>query len=191
MAPGDPGEDVPNGTVPLRQYIEAIIHRQDRAIEVAEQEREKAANALRVELARAIEEGDRALRDHIEAQVQQIRSALESAELLEIERIGAVSARLEAQSRLANERLEGLQRESELLRETSERAIAKAEAATEKRFESVNEWRDQSADRERSYQEQAAALTAEFPRREVVDAQLNELRAMVLDLRDKLGKVVE
>lgn len=180
-----------NAVVTLREYVDAVFARQDRAVGVAEQEREKAANALRIEIARAIGEGDQALRDHMEAQLAAVRLALTSAGTLETERITGLRQTLEAMNALTAQRLDGLQREVALHNAASEQAIAKAEAATEKRFEGVNEWRDQSADRERSYQDQAAALTAQFPRREVVDAQLNELRASVLELREKLSRVVE
>jgi catechol-2,3-dioxygenase len=54
----------------------------------------------------------------------------------------------------------------------------------------VNEWRGQSADRERSQQEELAKLTSQFSLREVVDAQITDLRRSLEDLRDKVNKVV-
>ena len=158
--------------VSLRDYVEAIFEEQRRGMLVAEDEREKAAKALRDELARAIEEGDRALREHISQQVAQIREALESANKLEVARI------------------EGVRRETSLILESNKEAVTKAEVATEKRFESVNEWRDQSADRERSQQEDRAALESKFAPREVVDAQLEGLRRELQELREKLSKLV-
>ena len=84
--------------VTLREYIEGMLTERDRATEVAEREREKAAAEQRqaatvageereksaAELRRAMEEriatGDQALHDHIEQQVAQIRAALLAAD---------------------------------------------------------------------------------------------------------------
>ena len=147
--------------VSLRDYVEAIFEEQRRGMLVAEEEREKAAKALRDELARAIEEGDRALRDHITQQIAQIREALNAA-----------------------------RREADIRFEAAQAAIAKAEAAYEKRFESMNEWRGQSADRERTQQEDRLALEGKFAGREVMDAQLDAIRREVQDLREKMGKLL-
>jgi hypothetical protein len=124
------------------------------------------------ELSRRITEGDRELRQHVQNQVEQIRLALESAEHLEVER------------------LEALRREMSIITDASSQAINKAEAATEKRFEAVNEWRGQSADRERSQQEQSGILMSTFMPREVAEAQLSEVRRSVADLTEKVGKLL-
>lgn len=85
----------------IKEFIEAILDEKDRALKMADDEREKAAAALRneqqraddraaeereraaanlrIELARAIQEGDDRLREHIANQVLQIQAALESA----------------------------------------------------------------------------------------------------------------
>lgn len=57
----------------------ALRNEQQRAVDRAAEEREKAAANLRVELARSIDEGDARLREHIMNQVSQIQSALEAA----------------------------------------------------------------------------------------------------------------
>lgn len=57
----------------------ALRNEQQRAIDRAAEEREKAASNLRVELARSIDEGDARLREHIMNQVSQIQSALVAA----------------------------------------------------------------------------------------------------------------
>lgn len=64
----------------LKTYIEAMFREKDRALQMADHERELAANALRIELARAIEEGDARLREHIENQVAAIEAALIAAQ---------------------------------------------------------------------------------------------------------------
>lgn len=166
--------------VPLRQFFDAVLDEQRRGMVVAEQEREKAAKALRDELARAIEEGDRALRDHIIQQVLQIREALNAADALERARIEAVSQRLDQLNKAGHEQIESrisaaeqtaeqhvgqLRRERELVTAAQVEAIGKLEGATEKRFESVNEFRSQLND-----------VISQFIPREVADAQFHELR---------------
>lgn len=175
--------------VPLREYVEAVLNEQRRGVLLAEQEREKAAKALRIELARAIEDGDRALRDHIEQQIMQIRAALVSAEALELERIEAVSSlnmaghaqiglRISAVAAAAEQHVEQLRRERELVTGGQMEAIAKAESATEKRFESVNEFRAQLAEQ-----------TNTFLPREVADAQLAELRKGITEVATRLDRM--
>ena len=163
---------VPIEGVPLRQYVEAVLEEQRNALGVASAEREKAAQALATErektaqalavaLRAQVETGDQALRDHIKDQVSQIRAALDA-----------------------------LHREMTLIYESSEKAIMKAENANEKRFESVNEWRGQSLDRERTQQEQTSMLTATFLPREVAEAKFAELNRKVDELGEKIGKLV-
>lgn len=155
-------------TVPLREHVEAILDEQRRgmivaeqerekaaralgaALLVAEQEREKAAQALAAALAKQIDAGDEALRDHIGQQVHQINAALAA-----------------------------IQREMELTSEYQQTAIAKAETATEKRFESVNEFRAQ-----------LASQTDSFLPREVAESQFAELRRSITDLTAKMSKLV-
>ncbi len=79
------------------------------------------------------------------------------------------------------EQIESLRRELSITNDASEKAIEKAETASERRFESVNEWRAQSLDRERSTSEERAKLEGSFLRRETfetwkggVEQQLNQ-----------------
>lgn len=90
----------------------AIRNEQQRALDRAASEREAAASALREQLTERIATGDANLREHISAQVQQITQMIDNAE------------------RLSLARFDGAQT-----------AIDKAESATEKRFEGVNEFR--------------------------------------------------
>lgn len=131
--------------VPLRDYFEARL----------------------VELSRRLDDGDRALREHITAQVDQIAVALETA-----------------------------QREMAAEAAASEKAVLKAEAATEKRFEAANEWRQQSNDRERAAADQTAKLVNNFLPRETADAllavlhrELAELRRQQADLAERFGRI--
>ena len=171
--------DSGNWTAPqIKEFVESILTEKDRALEMATDEREKAASALRgeqqraldqanqerekaaqnlrVELARAIAEGDDRLREHIQNQIVQIREALASADKLEIERVDA-----------ANVKTDGVRREVQLVQGFSEQAISKAEVSTEKRFESVNEFRAQLAD-----------TIATFVPREVFDTEGRRISAV-------------
>lgn len=140
------------GRVPLRQFVEAILDEKDRALAMADDEREKAASALRgeqqraldqagrerekaaetlrIELARAIREGDERLREHISNQIMQIQAALVSAEKLEMERL----SRSDAVTQALAEKLE-------VLRVAQSVAQDKFEVSVESRFSQVNEFR--------------------------------------------------
>jgi len=83
-----------------------------------------------------------------------------------------------------------IRREVKIMFEAAREAIAKAETATEKRFEGMNEWREQSSDRERSQREQMGEFSSNFMLKEVADAQFKELNSRIADLSAKLGQVV-
>lgn len=146
----------------IKEYVESILTEKDRALEMAgderekaaaalrndqqraldqaEREREKAAVALRDQLTERISQGDGNLREHVAAQVMQLSQLISSVE------------------HVAKERHDGLQREAKIQHDADKTAIAKAETNNEVRFASVNEWRGQSADRERTQQEQIASF---------------------------------
>ncbi len=109
-------------------------------------------------LSRAVLDGDERLREHVSSQEKQVRDALNAAEKLAI----AEQARVE-------ERIKGVELVASLTQKSAEKAVQKAEEAVEKRLEGQNEWRAQSADRERSQQETIARLTATLLPREVYD----------------------
>jgi len=69
-------EPWPEGAVALREYIEAILFENRQATLLAEQEREKAASALRDALTERITAGDTALERHIGEQIAAIHAAL-------------------------------------------------------------------------------------------------------------------
>lgn len=174
----------------LKEHFDAVLDEQRRGMLVAAEERAQAAGALREELARSISDGDKALRDHITQQIHQIDSSLASAEKLEVTRIDEMRALIGA-----------VQREITIAFAASEKAIEKQERTAAEWRTGANEWRQQSADRERSQTEETARLTATFVRadtaqaqftglREYIDSQLSELRRQVADLTDKVGKLV-
>lgn len=153
----------------------------------------------RNELVRQIQAGDQALKEHVTAQISQatqLAHALNEQTRLRVDgvvdtldQLNAAGrehfeARINAVALQANQQLEQLRREREIVTAAQTLAISKADVATEKRFEGVNEWRAQSADRERAHREQATAMQEQFARREVLDAQLNEVRKLAQDAKD-------
>lgn len=165
--------------VPLREFITAILDEQRRGMVVAEQERKKAADALADTLARQINQGDQALQDHIAQQIGQIREALNSAERLAQTRLTMLGAEVTAAAATAEQHVAQLRREREIVTAAQMEAIAKAETATEKRFESVNEFRAQLSD-----------TIANFLPREVADAQIGELRQQLTSLTNRFNTMV-
>ena len=146
---------MPNEDVPIREYIEALFDRDRAARDVADAEREKAAQALAHSLALRIEQGDRSLQAHIDQQVAQLEALVSSA-----------------------------RREAATIQGASERAIAKQEAAYDERFRNLNEWRGQSADRERSQEEQMRELSSTFLPREVAEARLADVDKQLDAVKD-------
>lgn len=126
----------------IKEYLETVLRENQRAIELAADEREKAASALRDQLSERIAAGDTNLREHISAQVSQLRLMVENSETL------------------SRTRHDATQREAKIQHDADQAAIDKAERANETRFASVNEWRGQSADRERTQQENIASFIA-------------------------------
>lgn len=163
----------------LRTHFNAILTEKDRAIEMADREREKAAVALATALERAIHDGDERLREHIANQIAQINAALSSAEKLEIERIASVRSELATMISAGKEAVDAAFK-------ASEQAIEKAEINAEKWRDNANEWRGQSADRERTQAEQIATLTQSLMPRELAEAQIGELRKLIGTNQDLL-----
>lgn len=159
----------------------------------------------------------------VEAANLQTHLALESAEKLELERISGVQRRLDVASDEREKSAQALRTGTDqqlcsvkeqlialvnakseqfrLLRQADAKAIDKAADEYRALFAAANEWRGQSADRERSQAEAMAALTATFLRSDTADAQLKglrdslesqlgELRRMISDMADKISKVV-
>jgi plasmid stability protein len=141
----------------LKELVFAEIEAARRGLTVAEQEREKAAQslsaerekaaqALAVSLSREITAGNVQLRDHVDQQVGQLRSLIES-----------------------------VRREAALIQTASEQAVAKAEELNRERWEGNQIWRDRAADRERDLQQEIAKLSAIFLHRDTAEAQFERL----------------
>ncbi|MDQ3276082.1 MAG: hypothetical protein M3Q39_13915 [Actinomycetota bacterium] len=178
----DLARETAGSQVELREYIERIFVEGQRATEMAEREREKAASALTTErynaaetaerereksaqalrsgLDKAISAGDERLREHIFNQVAQIQEAMSSANGLEAERFERAKAEVEA-----------LRREMRLIQNAAAEAVNKAENSQKEINYRGNQFRGQLAD-------QAANL---MPRKEV-EALVNDMRKRVDDL---------
>jgi hypothetical protein len=152
----------------LEQNLETLSVERQRAVDVASEEREKAASALRDSLERAIREGDERLREHVSNQIQQIRASLESADKLELSRIDYVAEKADKQQAVANERFSA-----------AEVAIRKAENATEIRFQGVNEFRATLSDQTKS-----------FIPRELAEKTTDQLDKRLSDLQQWQAKII-
>lgn len=168
--------------ISLGEHLEVVLREKDRAIEMATEEREKAASALRLEMERAVREGDERLREHISNQIMQIQSALESAEKLEVTRFDALQNALAA-----------VVREQEALRLAQRDAQLKFERSVESRFTQVNEFRGslddlskQMATRRELETGLSTALDGIEKARQERQHQIEDLRATLAELRSRL-----
>ena len=92
-----------------------------------------------------------ALEEKLEALNKAGWDRIKDAEVASRERVEGLQEQLTVIERLAVERLEGVRREIILMQKNAEEAIEKATAATEKRFDSVNEFRGQLNDQTRTF----------------------------------------
>ena len=114
----------------------------------AERERAAAADVLSRSLTERITSGDAQLREHIVQQVEQLRGMIE-----------------------------GTRRELDIRHGASQEAIRKQDAATEKRFEAVNEFREQLREQ-----------TSQFIPREVAEKEFNRLAQRIEEQKERLDK---
>ncbi len=120
------------------------------AVKVASEEREKSAVQLRLQLAQQIEQGDKALRDHIAQQISQLRIMLEAT-----------------------------QREAEVRADSQQKAIDKSEVDYTNRFKAVNGLRDQMQELISSHQKALSDLTSSLMPREVAEAKIEDLNTKI------------
>ncbi len=166
------------GAVPLREYVEALLEAHQRAEEIAERERSRAAQVLAEGLERSIISGDIALRDHISQQISQIQAALSSAD----NRMQALSDEMVLRDATVRDLL-NVEAEANNARvrdsfAASEKAIEKAEISTEKRLEGLTGLRD----------ELGARWEQAMPR-EVAESRLDQMTAQINAINEKLGKL--
>jgi hypothetical protein len=153
----------------------ALRTESQRALDKADSEREKSAAILRQDLANAIQQGDTNLLSHIHQEIARISEQLQSADKLELSRVQQVE-----------DLARSVQRELMLVQAAAKAAIDKAEVATDKRFEGVNELREQMNDLILAHQQSINTLTEKLMLREVADAQFKELRMKIEDARNAI-----
>lgn len=124
---------------------------------------EQAIAAALSAQARLLEEVDRRYEQRFEAQEQAVSLAL---------------ARVDKEF---HEHLAQVRAETHAALEAADKAIAKAEAATEKRFEGVNEFRAQLADQARTF----ISRTESLSRHERTGEQMEGLVKLIAELRDR------
>ena len=159
-----PAED----NVSLRDFVEALFERNRQAGEQADRERQRSADALAVALARSIDEGDERLREHITNQINQIQAAMDAADKRHDMLRDEVILR---DASLRDLLLQQANSNDLRVREAfaaAGAAIDKQEVANERRFDAVN-----------AFREQLGEQATRFVSREVLDAQMEDLRARI------------
>ncbi len=142
---GEPQLNTLDEKISIRGFFERVLAEQKEAREIlsketkeamriAEAEREKAAANVRRALEENMEMGDSRLQDHIDHQVEQVKQALVSLQMLLVERDGRMDDRFQS----------------------FKEAIAKADTAMTIRLEQMNQFRSQIN------QERANYITREF-----------------------------
>jgi hypothetical protein len=181
--------------VALRDYIDTLFAERQRALGGALETRDTMIGDLRDFMLAQFEEKQKALDAALTAQKEAVVKAEVATDRIatraqaDQEALrGEMAERLSALRRELEAATAAQKRELESVTSAQKEAVVKQEAATEKRFESVNEWRAQSADRERSQQEDRALLAASFMPREVAESQMGTLRGQVTDLRSAADK---
>lgn len=156
----------------LRQFIEALTNERERAVQKANAIELERIQAVRIQVESLFAEKQKALDAALTAQ----KEAVSKAELA-TDRIAARAAGdQDALRGEMTERLAALRRELESATAAQKEAVIKQEQANERRFETTNEWRAQSADRERSSTEERVKLQATFMLKEVADNQFSQIR---------------
>lgn len=107
------------------------------------------------------------LKEHMDARFaaveQQVRDAFAAVTALDEERQSALDRRLDS-----------IRRETALIQQASDRAIEKAEAATEKRFEAGNAFREEARAVREAQQAALSKLVSELLPREVFDTTVEQ-----------------
>lgn len=146
----------------LDERVKVIFSEQRHAQVTAEQEREKAAEQLRLAMERLIAEGDANLERHVEAQVESIKAALKAVEMLGEEK----DRRLEA------------------IREAAQMAVDKALIAQKEMAEKHNDLIRSGERKEATYVtkgelDQIRELVAKAVPREVLETKLGAIEKEV------------
>lgn len=110
-----------------KDIYDTKLDERDRRYSAEVSERDKAIDILEGSITRRISTIDLSLREHLASQVKQIEMALSAADKLEVGRIQTV-----------HEKTDAVIAEMGTINNASEKAIAKAEASVEKRFDTYD-----------------------------------------------------
>lgn len=170
----DPG----HGGVSLREHMETVLTGHQRAQDSSERERARMAETFNAGLERLIAAGDQALRDHVLQQSQSTDAALTSVD----RRMTAQHEEMVLRDSSLRDALVAEAKSNDVrVREAfaaSEKAISKAEAAADKRFDSHN-----------GFEKRLADQASTFMPREVVETQVDELRKSLAAVHTRLDLV--
>jgi len=129
-----------------------------------------------------------------EQQVKGDLAAAHCADLLAAEQraveaaLGQIDHRIEATKILVSERVDAVRREATVLLAASEKAISKSEGASERRFDSVNEFRKQLSDQAIHFMPREVAESKIDDLRRNADTRMDELRAQMADLQRRIDQ---
>jgi len=168
--------------VSWKSYIDKIFDENQRATEIAEREREKAAIVLRNEEHRASDKAEREREKAAQALAETLSQSIEAGDK-------GLQANLENQVLLFNAALDAARRETNIIHNASKEAIEKAEASTDQRFKAANETRAQMTDQILAHRDNLEKIVRELMPREVAEARLDEMRQQINVISEKLGKL--
>lgn len=130
-----------------KKVTDALFAEREKLLAAALGERDKAVAVLDGHLRETVKVGDESLRQHISNQIEQISSALASAEKLETSRFTTLEDKLDDLNRNGHLQIEAriasVQREVALVNSASEKAIEKAESSNADKFKAANGYREQ------------------------------------------------
>jgi len=159
-------EDIKSAQELLQSQLDRRFEDVEKTLKVELLQRDRAVEVLAESLKQQVNVGDDNLRQHISNQVDQIKQALEAANKLMDARLGTL-----------DQQIKSVHREIDIETDATRTAVQKAETATEKRFESVNEFRAQMADQ-----------SALFISRREVEASVNAISEKVAAITDRINR---
>jgi len=159
-------EDIKSAQELLQSQLDRRFQDVEKVANIELEQRDKAVEVLAKTLEQQVLGGDENLRQHIAQQIKQIELALEAAYKLMEARLGTL-----------DQQIKSVHREIDIETAATKTAIQKAEMATEKRFESVNEFRAQMADQ-----------SALFISRREVEATIGGISEKVSAITDRINR---
>lgn len=199
--------------VPLREYIDMLDRANSRAVEIASIEREKTAEARRVdhtdsnavpirqhiseledERTRATDLASEEREKTAQALATNLARAIEEGDERLREHIASqyrqIQDALESAEKLEVARIAAVLERTNLISESSAEAIRKAEASTERRFEGVNEFRAQLAEQATKFMPRETADTRFAALQDALDQRAGTNAAKIETLQQRLDQTL-